>query len=778
MKIGPFFVSDPIGLTLTSDSQIAGAQKDLDIVWQLRFDEAGPIHLYSTLGLQAQSLQIFPQFSLNKAVRTSVGEFFSAPRLELIYGNFARLVLTPFEDMEAIVDFWVRDGGILLGRFKLTNHSEQNHEIGARLAANLVSLRGTSDLKHSRQGYQTYLKGSSGNLTLNLTLDGLAKTVLSPNAGLEQTKQLTPNQNLQILWQAEIHPNVDAEHSRHGPAFPLNWEAEVARLDLANQGRRIQVSTPHNDWDAVLFSNQNQSFQLVRVKDDRLVVEKTRGLHTVNSEPQNQSALSSNSRIHALELWQLIMSLLPAQTQLSAEIFAQYLAEILEVCSKESRTILPFPCLVNLGWKIHQLYQQKDYLQAIYPALLEINTCWFDPTNDRDQDGLPEWRSTEQARFDSINAYDLTNENSFATRISFTESFGLAYLLHFELETLQSIANILEDQEGMEFAQTHLEAIHQWLQEHEAEKTHSGILDYQTHQAHQSQLLFDGELADFGKNALYLSHSARLNFRLKPSLMLKKPTPFTIIGENAHGDPVKETVASSDLLWLPASFFLTTQEVYQRIDRIEGLTAEGTNLQLYIANLNQFDISYLFGEIHAEDTNTGDEQPADSYLKNWLNATSLGIPLALTSDLEEQSVSMGWNSLLISYLIEKDERDMAFNLFSQLMRAQISLLKTDHANSERWHPLTGRSHSPKNSVAGLLPIQLFLDLAGIHIFGENKVRLSGNNPFPWQIRIQYRGLEVVREGKNATVRFPNGTFSHHFGSSTKTFLPTPSEPQP
>jgi len=65
---------------------------------------------------------------------------------------------------------------------------------------------------------------------------------------------------------------------------------------------------------------------------------------------------------------------------------------------------------------------------------------------------------------------------------------------------------------------------------------------------------------------------------------------------------------------------------------------------------------------------------------------------------------------------------------------------------------------------------LVLDLAGIRIFNENKVSISGQNPFPWQFKVLYRGLEVLRDGKNSTVRFQDGSLQHHFGSSLKTFV--------
>lgn len=773
MKIGPFFSDDPISLTLCADSQFSQSQPEPDIIWQFRFEQNSAINLYTTLGLQAQSFQLFPQFSLNKVIHFNLADFFSAPRIEILYSNFTRLILTPFEELEAQVDFWVKEGGLLIGRLKLTNHSDQNQEIGAGMAARLVNLRGSSELRHVSQSYQTYLKAASGNLSLQLTLEGMSKPVLSPMIGLEQSKRLEPGQSYDIFWQLEIFSNPDQENKKNQLRIPVNWDAEIARLELDNQTRLVQVTTPLADWDAALFSLQNQAFQLLQKgPDGDFLIHKSRGIHSVSS------GLPSKAPAHALELWQMLMSLLPAQTQLAAQLFANYLDNQLEQCVDSKLSDPPFPCLAQLAWKIHQLIQDKDYLRSIFPALLRLCMSWFKQDNDRDQDGLPEWQTLEQSQLLSLNHFNLSEEASLPTRINSTESFGLASLLLIELENLHNIAKPLEDDQALFEIRSRSEKIQAWLARNEDKSFTSGILDIETHQSHPSQVLYEGDLAEFGQKPIYLNQASRPNLRIKSELMIKKPIPFTIIGESRLGESIREEITSQDLLWLPGSFFLTTQQVYARIDRIEDFPLEKAQLQLYTADLRQFDLSWLLRELLSPTLSNPDQKESVSYLRQWLAGTKFGLPELLSSQLDDQTVNLSWNAYLVSLLIDKNERELAFQLFSQLISAQIALLKADHAASERWQATAARGQGYKNAPGGLLPINLFLELAGVAIYHKNKVRLWGTNPFPWQIKIRYRGLEVIREGKNSTVVFPNGTIEHHFGSSMKTFTASSEPDQP
>ena len=759
MNTGPFFINDAIGLTFAADQQFIDTPAPLDVVWQLETEESAPISLMSTLGLQARSFQLMPLISLNKIPQEKIRDYFSQPRIDKIFSNYLKLTVAPFQEVEAVIEFWVRAGDWLQGRTVVTNHGETNIEAGARLSAKLIALQGVSELKPVRQGYQSSLKGQTGNLTVNLTMEGQTKTVISPTLSLEQTQQLIPGQSFQVLWQCEILPDaVEGKHDRK--KFAVNWEGEIARLGVVNQSRMVSFTTPHSAWDAVLYSNQNQAFQLLRktasaeVRPDR-----TRNIHSAFS----LKSAASLANLSGLELWQLIGTLLPSQAELGADLLREYLEMHFAELSTKPGSRLPFPCVADLSWRVHQQLQQKEYLARIYPALKAICLAWFSPENDRDQDGIPEWATIEQCGLTSLPGFDLLTEDGLATRISFTEQINLTALLAAELDALHKIAQVLDDQAVLPIIDQHLSSLKTFITD--LVDAGSGCLDYQSREWHNGDMLYQGELDEFGQKSIYLVKPARLNLRLKPQYLIKKPPVFYLHGENQAGDQVVEPVKPVDILWLPGSFFYTTNEIYVRIDKITQLTFESCHLHIHQADLQCQDV----GTLLAKDAD-------DQSLQSLLIDGRYGLPENLDSADENKVVNLGWNLLVLANLIHNDEVDTAFKLLSQLLQAQILQLKSEHSSTDRWNARSGRSLGLRNTIGGLLPISLVLDLAGIRIFDQHKVSIRGQNPFPWPIQIQYRGLEITRDGKNATIRFQDGSIQHHFGSSQKTFTTEPVEP--
>ena len=764
MNIAPFFSNDAIGLTFTADQQFLEVPNALDAVWQLETDDCAPISLMSTLGLQACSFQIMPQVSLNKIAQQRIQDFFCQPRIDLVFSNYVKLTATPIADVKAIIEFWVRSGDWIQGRICITNHGETNIETGARLSARLITLQGNSDLKPTRQGFQTNLKGQTGSLTLHLAMEGSSKTVLSPNLALEQSKHLNPGQTLQTLWQCEIHKN-GGENQDGSKSFPSNWDGEIARLEVANQARMVQISTPQSNWDAVFYSNQNQAYQLLRkTTPGRISPDKTRSTHSAFT-PTNTG---SHTSISALEFWQLIGSLLPAQAELAAKLLADYLAQAAADFDKNPLVALPFPCLCDLAWRVHQQFQQKDYLLEIYPTLKTLSLAWFTPEHDRDQDGIPEWTSIEQCGLTTLPTFSLVNDNGMATRIHFTEQLNLAALLEIELKELRKVAQIAEDQETLNSIDSHLVVLDSFKASFLDNGYQTGCLDRESHLWHTGEVLYDGDWKAFGTKSIYLRKAARLNFRLKSPLQLKKPPVFFLYGENVEGKQVVEAIEPSNLLWLPGSFFYTTNQIYARIDKISDLQIGECHLRIHQADLESHDLGMLLAtSIDGE----GDENYTENglTLQSILASTHYGLPEDLDPNAEKKVVNLGWNLLILADLIRKGEAEAAFRLLSQLQQAQINHLSLEHSTTDRWSSQNGRFLGLRNTIGGLIPVSLILDLAGIRIFNENKVGLRGQNPFPWLFKVQYRGLEVTRDGKNATVRYPDGSIQHHFGSAQKIF---------
>jgi len=103
------------------------------------------------------------------------------------------------------------------------------------------------------------------------------------------------------------------------------------------------------------------------------------------------------------------------------------------------------------------------------------------------------------------------------------------------------------------------------------------------------------------------------------------------------------------------------------------------------------------------------------------------------------------------------------------MRGAAGVLKIEHAHFEGWRSTDNQPAGARGAAAGLIPLQAFLELAGVRILTADKLQITGEYPFDWPLTLRYQGLEITREGKNSTITMPDGTVYHHFGSQLKTF---------
>ena len=90
------------------------------------------------------------------------------------------------------------------------------------------------------------------------------------------------------------------------------------------------------------------------------------------------------------------------------------------------------------------------------------------------------------------------------------------------------------------------------------------------------------------------------------------------------------------------------------------------------------------------------------------------------------------------------------------MSAVTQNLKSSGAFFTRYHAASGMGMGERNALAGLAPVGLFLQTLGLQIFSPERIRLSGENPFPWPVTVKYRGLVVTRSAGRTEVTFPSG----------------------
>ncbi len=762
MPSGPFFTTDPISLTLAADHAFTANLEGPDIVWQLDLEPAQPLSLQTSLGLQAQSFRIFSSIGRNKYLCQNLNDYLSTPRIDSLDSNYAKLNLSPDPDTQASFEFWAREPYAISGRVTLRNIGSENAELSTRVAGLLVPLNGGQGLSNTKLDYKTYLRGQSGELTVALVMEGNPKAVISPNQALEISQLLLPGEEFSTTWRCSLAFSPAQSQERALKPFPANWQAEVARLEVADQARTLEIETPLHDWNLIFKSIQDQANLLVRQPgDDQQVLTffDKRNTHSPVGKTLEQKAWTSNSDgPSGLEIRQFVRALLPAQVQTAVELVRGVLY------SPQCKSAPPFPQLAALVWDVHSYHQQPAFLAECLPILAEQTLRWFSPQHDRDQDALPEWPNPDHARLTDLINFDVWQEAFPPTRIESTESLGLAILLSDELETLQRMTRVLGEEDLSEQIRPYQDRLAAAIAHFRADQPHASFIDRDTHRVHPSEMISEVQLPDPSWQSVQLEIPARLNILLK-CRALCMPGDFEVLGADNRGNELRETVTSSQMLWLPHGFHITTQGVFSRFDHLEDLDISKGSLQVYTSDLQITDISQQLGW----EGQTGEEEAPV-----WVPSSDFRYRFGLPTDLnpansEGGRVNISWNCLLIEHLNRIGEKKLAFDLLSRLMLGFSGMLKREHALMESFKSDSGSCLGNRNSIRGLLPPLLLLEVAGIQIINEQKVSISGENPCPWPLIVRYRGLEVRREGKNTTIQFPDGTLAHHFGSSGKLF---------
>ena len=115
-----------------------------------------------------------------------------------------------------------------------------------------------------------------------------------------------------------------------------------------------------------------------------------------------------------------------------------------------------------------------------------------------------------------------------------------------------------------------------------------------------------------------------------------------------------------------------------------------------------------------------------------------------------------WNLLICEGLLRYGYRADAARLFVRNMSAVIQNLKQNRAFYARYHAEKGTGIGERNALNGMAPVGLFLQVLGVEILSASRVRLEGDNPFPWDVTVQYKGLKIIRGQKKTEIIFANG----------------------
>ena len=90
------------------------------------------------------------------------------------------------------------------------------------------------------------------------------------------------------------------------------------------------------------------------------------------------------------------------------------------------------------------------------------------------------------------------------------------------------------------------------------------------------------------------------------------------------------------------------------------------------------------------------------------------------------------------------------------MEAQIRALRHDRAFRSGYNSDTGDGLGDVDDAQGIMPLALFMRLAGVRVLSERRVWAGGPFALPKPVTVRQLGVEVVRSVTGAQITFPSG----------------------
>ena len=776
----PFDVNER--LTLASDVRFGPVCYTDDQIWELQGSGGEPagVNLVTTYGLRARSLRIFPRYSENNQIISSPLDFAVQPVLHHFYTNFASLSFSPFPGMKVILELWVPQSDLLLGRIQITNQGVTRRKLRQEWVVQLSPDESGQRMLVEKMQNTSVLVGRTGNLSPVFFMTGGAEAVQSPYSSLSQEMELLPGIAREVVWGIAGCAEAETSFLTIRRFAARSWAAVRAAVELHNAASP-EVQTGQPSWDRLFALSQQIAFGLVVGPTEYLPAPSL----VVTRQPDQGFSLRGDGRDYdylwngqsPLDTAALFDQLLPGASELARGLldnFFQSQIESGEIDLKpglggQRSQISATPVLAALVWRLYAHTREAPWLSSLYEPLLRYLQAWFLPEHDRDGDGIPEWDHLIQLGLTDHPLFAAWQPNSPGLDINRFESPALAALLHSECLALLEIAREIGRTDGLAAIQAYAENLSSAvLASYDQENATFRYWDRDTHLSLPGRLLL--ECRGNGLNEPDDSHvpQQRLHLVIYAAEERSRTQAIRLVGLDADGRQITETIAREAWQWNFPQARYTTQAVFSALQQLEVNGLSDSERLTVSALETQFeDLSLLIPLWAGIPTRAQASQLLRVSLTNpnkywrpfglsFFPATSRYKDLHSSADL-----MLSWQAMILRGLLKYGSRQIAAQLFSHLMAALELSLQESGRLRQNYHAVHGTGSGEYNALQGLAPLGLFLEVLGVEIYSPWRVRLSGQNPFPWPVKIKFRGLIVERTLEFTRLTFPNGEIYTH-----------------
>lgn len=766
---------DPLQLTIAADARLGDPSYTDDQIWQLDLGGGDPsaLGLRTTYGLRARLVRLFPRFFQNGKTINDPADFARQPVVRFFAPNFLDVDFSPLTGLDARAEYWVAGSNVVAGRLTLWNRAVLPLAISMELTGQLIPIEGQAMTALQRQSV-TVLEGKAENLSPVLFLTGGPQPGPGPYPALSLPLELPPGNSRQFTWALAALEDPEASFDLARRTAARAFDAERARIELLNHSQSVEIHTGDQDWDAALALSQKSAFGLFLGKSEHLphnsfalVRQPDLGYSRLGDGTDHPRFWSGQPPLESYYL----ASLIPGAPELACGILKNYLAvqdqngeiDASPGLAGQRARFLAAPYLASLAWNCYQRNPNQELLKKAYPALHKFFWAWFSPRRDHDRNGLPEWQQVAQTGFEDNPLFEGWHTWAQGVDITTVQSPALAAALYREASLLCKMADLVGRNSDLTLLRKQMETLRRGVEScWNAEAAIFYYADSDTHLSLPGKVLSErGAVPELDLQKEF-KQPARLILRIHGQGEALKRPRVTITGMR-DGKEQSESLSRHDFRFSAAGAVATSKKVYDSVGHFEfeGLSRRD-RITIQTVDLTVADQTLLLPLWAGI---PGEQEASVLVHRTILNADHFDHPYGLSalprvfaqeSDPVCLSVHLPWNHLVAEGLLAYGYRREAARLVAHIMSAIIPNLKRSQSFYRTYHAETGAGQGERDSLYGLAPVGLFLQILGVEILSPKRVKIRDENPFPWPVTVKYKGLTIARMLDHTEVIFANG----------------------
>ena len=766
--------NSPNAFVLVPHGAFSNMKSVMDQVWKLNLDstDSHPFYLSTTYGLRAKSVQLFPNL-IHKNRRIAKPEDFSLLPRVIDYSPASLLVEAEYQNqISFLFTFFFLEPEILTGNIQLRNLKQTPIDITLQLALNLVPMGKGQPSHPDKSGNNQFITGKTDQLEPVLFMTGGPSAINNPFPALSIQLELKSEGFQQLAWTLVSKETKSLSFERAKKIITSGWRETLRIHKMKHAGQTIDIKTENPNWDGAFFLSQvNAKTHLLKYEQE------PDNPQFIKFRLPDQSSLSDNNEskkntLTNLELNHLCQVILPSEVDIAILLLEKQIKKQIQKLHKNDReNNLPHviaqkgcPLLGSLLLEIYEIKPDIKLLERFFPSLVELFRSWvIDPSSGTNANNL-HWDTPTQLQIDSgLFSFDIWESYSNGLDIKKVESPALYAMLYKEAKALDKLSKLLHERSHGRFFKYWEKECQQKLDNcWQEEKRLYGYQDIKTHLSSFGESIFRGQgSSKFEINQSFIKPE-RLQCHIFSSDEHTRACTVSIKGISSKGEQIEEHFKSPDLLWVSRRVHLTTENLYLKLESacFEGLNSQD-EFTIETADVSQPDITCLLPLWAGSGAEKHRKEISSTLFDQQKDLLSYGIPETwqghnhMPKDLPVR-VNILWNTLILEGLTNQGESQKAAELFINIMDSIVHGL----IDYDGFYPLidteTGQPVGQYNAISGLVPIRLFLKIAGIKLLSPTKVALWGSNPFPWPIKIHWKGLSLWKEQDQTKITFPNG----------------------